>query len=784
MRDWLSCAELADLALPGLPDSKRGWNEYVDREGWLARKDKARLRKGKGGGLEYHVELLPPAALACLAARAIGAVDLKNETLAAAAADPKAAQLTLPALESRDARLALIAAADRFARNASLSRRTADAAFCALYALDRLAIEPWIRRAVKRLSARTLMRWRAELKFGSASRLGVDRGAARRGKGALATAEGGEAKRYVLALVAHQPHLSADHVRECVAAKFAGFEPPPVRTFQHFLKGLKASEGALLAKITNPDAFKSRFRLSGTNSHPVSRLNELWMIDASPADALCVDGRHSLYVCVDIFSRRLSVQVTRTPRAESVALLMRRAILSWGVPERVKTDNGSDFKAKATQRLFASLRIETEASTPFSPEQKGHVERAIGTLQRDLMPLLPGFIGHSVKDRKVIEERKAFSARLGESDADAFCVELKAAELQRYCNDWADDRYAHRPHDGLSGATPFATAAAYPGQVKRIDDVRALDLLLAPIAGKDGLRTVGKTGLRIDHSFYIFAAAMPGTSAFVRMDPSDMGRAYVFEPDGETYLGEAVCPELAGVDPAEAVARARAEQKKLLEEGAKELRADMRKIKPRDLAAAVLGRAAENAAKIVAFPRAHEGYSTPALEAAGEARRGDGKAPEAIEPITGLPWSKAMEAFAQGREWEAERAELRAEVERDIVGAAADPEGNVEGLRARPTPAQKMALVRDVDARLRRGEPVGEAEKEWFHHFRRQPEYLGGLDSPSERYRHARFVRELIGMNVGPLWPTEERWYRDYAKTSEFAAYEKLYEDFGEGALR
>ena len=345
------------------------------------------------------------------------------------------------------------------------------------------------------------------------------------------------------------------------------------------------------------------------------------MIDASPADALCVDGRHSIYACVDILSRRLVIQVTRTPRAESVALLIRRAILAWGVPERVKTDNGSDFKAKATERLFASLRIEAEASAPFSPEQKGHIERAIGTLQRDLMPLLPGFIGHSVKDRKVIEERKAFSARLGESDAEAFCVELKAAELQRYCNEWADNRYAHRPHDGLSGATPFAVAAAYPGKVKRIDDVRALDLLLAPIAGKDGMRTVGKTGLRIDHSHYIFAGKMPGEPVFVRMDPADMGRAYVFEPDGETYLGEAVCPELAGVDPTQAVARARAEQKKLLEAGAKELRADMRKIKPRDLAQAVLGRAEENAAKIVAFPRGHDVYATPALDAAGEALR-------------------------------------------------------------------------------------------------------------------------------------------------------------------
>ncbi len=774
MRDWLSTQELAELALPGLPATRQGWDEFVEREGWLKHKDKVRLRKGKGGGLEYHVELLPAAALASYAARAIGAVELPNDQLAAAAADPTASQLTLPALESRDARLALLSAADRFARNASLSRRTADAAFCALYGLDRLAIEPWIKAAVKRLSARTLARWREQLKFGSPSRLGVDRGAARRGKGTLATAEGGEVRKYILALVAHQPHLSADHVRECVAAKFPQLSPPPVRTFQHFLKGLKASQGALLAKITNPDAFKSRFRLSGTNSHPVSRLNELWQIDASPADALCIDGRHSLYVCVDIFSRRLTIQVTRTPRAESVALLMRRAILAWGVPERVKTDNGSDFTAKATQRLFASLRIETEASTPFSPEQKGHVERAIGTLQRDLMPLLPGFIGHSVKDRKVIEERKAFSARLGESDADAFCVELKAEELQRFCSEWAENRYAHRPHEGLSGATPFAIAAAYPGKVKRIDDVRALDLLLAPIAGKDGLRTVGKTGLRIDHSLYIFAAAMPGTLVFVRMDPADMGRAFVFQPDGETYLGEAVCPELAGVDPAQAVAQARAEQKKLLEAGAAELRADMRKIKPRDQVHAVLGRAAEKAAKVVAFPRGHDAYATPALDAAGEATRLPPPAPALPSPDEARA---AMEQFEQRHDANV------AKVERELAGAQATSAGDVVALRARATAPQRMALFRELDALDRDGVVLSDGDMSWHAAFRRAPEFIGAMTTPSERYRHVQFLVAVRATGEA-LHSYEDRWLGHYRVGGEYETTAGLVADFGEAALR
>ncbi len=297
---------------------------------------------------------------------------------------------------------------------------------------------------------------------------------------------------------------------------------------------------------------------------------------------------------------------------------MRKAILEWGAPERLKLDNGSDFIAKASQRLFASLQIEVEFSGPFSPEQKGHVERAIGTLQHDLMPLLPGFVGHSVAHRKIIEERKAFSARLGQDDARAFAVELTAKELQERCDAWARDAYAHRAHSGLDGVTPFAKAASFAGKIRRIENARALDLLLAPLAGADGLRMVGKQGVRIDGSFYIPDGVLPGERVFVRMDPADMGRAYLFSTDGETYLCEAICPELAGVDPVKAVAAAKARQQQVLQESAREVRARMREIRPRDMVDAVLRQAAIDAGKLAVLPHRSETLETPALTAAAQ----------------------------------------------------------------------------------------------------------------------------------------------------------------------
>ena len=72
------------------------------------------------------------------------------------------------------------------------------------------------------------------------------------------------------------------------------------------------------------------------------------------------------------------------------------------------------------------------------------------------------------------------------------------------------DRYAHRAHGGIGKATPFQIYAASRDTVRRIENEAALAVLLAPVAGKDGLRQVGKLGIRIEGSHYLAPGIMPG----------------------------------------------------------------------------------------------------------------------------------------------------------------------------------------------------------------------------------------------------------------------------------
>lgn len=700
---FLSAAEIAAEKLPGLPTVKRAVNRLANSSRWISRP-----RAASGGGTEYAIDSLPPAARAAYVARHIEAVEIPASIARDAAAEPDAVHVNGNAASARDARLAVLTLADRIAQDAGIGHKRADRQFADLYNTSAIELAGWITDEIKSVTPRTLARWRAYAKAGQRSRLAVDRAASRRGTGVLDRANDGNVKLHILALIAKQPQLTAHHIRTLVADAFPEIcvtggvivELPPIRTFQQALKNWRDSYRNEIESIRNPDGFKNRVRFAARVANPAMRLNEVWQIDASPADVLTTDGRYTIYVCEDIYSRRLVATVTKTPRAAAVGQLIRKAILAWGVPDRIKTDNGSDFIAHATQRLFAALAIEHEKSAPFSPEQKGHIERAIGTMQRGLMRTLEGFIGHSVADRKVIENRKAFSARLGDAPEDMFQVNLSAAELQARVDDWCNDVYGRAPHSGLKGQTPFAVAAMAAGRVRRIEDVRALDMLLAPVPGKDGLRTVTKTGIRIDGAHYIGGFLNVGAQVLVRMDEEDMGRAFVYEADGETYLGEVVAPELAGIDPAKAIAAARAEQKRLIAERMDDVKKQARKIRAKDFADSIRRQSLRDEGKLIEFPKPEVSHDTPALAAARDAR---------------APHDVAQHAAGVAEL----AAQLRAE--------AAAPVASVTPLRQTETPHQRWNRARAIEASVVRNEFVEPAELLWLGEYRQGYEYRGFL---------------------------------------------------------
>ena len=682
MSEWLSPREIADMRLPGLGHSVQAVHSRAFREGWKDARSGTgeplcRARQGRGGGFEFHISLLPTVARMRLEARA-------GKTRPAEESDQDAALLKARDLSRRDARLFVLSRADEFHRaHPDLNRRQADEGYSALYNSGAGQAPDWVRRMVKALSRPTLERWRS-LRTAGRLDLVAGRYSMRQGAQAIERMKGGEVATFIGALIVKQPFLNAAHVRAIVEGRFGEElgEMPSERTFQRFMAGWRDKNALALRKLTDPDGYKSSARLSGNNSNAhVTALNQLWEIDASPADVLTTDGRHAVYVAVDIFSRRMMTLVTKTPRTEATLLLIRRAILVWGVPQTIKTDNGSDFTSQRFVAAMNSVGIAHDVSAPFSPEQKGTVERAIGSLQRGLMTLLDGFIGHSVADRKKIEGRKAFAARLGETDEGMFQVSMTAAELQDRCDKWCEEFYAHRPHAGLNGETPFTRAQSYRGLVSRIENERALDLLLQVA----GWRQATKQGLRLDNGWFISPHLLPGMRVFCRQDPEDMGRLHCFESEAGAFITTAICPERAGIDPKAAIKAARERQSEIIAERSKEVRSAARKIKPRDMVDWLQQGARRKSAALTAFPQRGTAHDSAALSAAADAAAADG-APLALP----------------------------------VVQASVEA-GNVVAMPE--TPRRRFTRAVKLEQAIEAGDTIDTAEALWLGGYQKTPEY-------------------------------------------------------------
>lgn len=231
MQMWFSAAELAELAacgqLNGIPTTRRGVNALAAREAWERHAGLCRARSGQGGGLEYHLDVLPLSTRLAWIGRhfPISEADTRVEL--------DDAPLSMKARAQRDAKRVLVRLADRLKREQHLSVMAADGLFAALFNAGRMDVPAWLKAEVRSLSARSLARWRAA----PAEALAYDPASARKGTGRLDRALDGRVKAFVLAAIAKKPFISATDVRNMISHEFGQLiTVPPPRTVQQTLR--------------------------------------------------------------------------------------------------------------------------------------------------------------------------------------------------------------------------------------------------------------------------------------------------------------------------------------------------------------------------------------------------------------------------------------------------------------------------------------------------------------------------------------------------------------------
>ena len=612
MSSWYTAPELAKLDLPGLPATKQNMIARARSEQWVSQP-----RRARGGGKEYHVSSLPEVARIALARRAVDP-DAPYEPREG---DPSFTPCTRGSRNRGQARLYVVNMFLVFAAAASLQGGYARAGFCHLYnnptGEHDLHIPEWVRDYIYRTNVRTLEGWVRKAKREGIEALAGNYGH-RRGKGTIDSQPA--IRDFCATQIETRSQLTANQLVRGIEAQFG--EKLSKRTVQRWMQSFKEANAARLLSLHDPDKHKSKFQSAfGSSSESVVAPNQVWEIDATPADVMTLEAdgsrrRMNITGIIDVYTRRAHVVVTDTPKAIAATAVTRKAIIDWGVPDLIKTDNGKDFVSAHFKRALHDLNIKQKLCPPFTPEGKPHIERFFGTMARDLLSILPGFVGHNVSDRKSIEARRSFAQRFGSPD-EVIDVQMSAEQLQSVCDIWLETNYERQEHNGLQGKTPFEVAYLWKGGIRTIPNDRILDLMLMEAPDKDGFRVIGKKGIRVERTAFIAPELGPrvGEKVHVRIDPCDMGHIHVYTPDGE-FICVAEAPERTGADRQKIAIEARRLQKQMMSNARADAKRRARQFKPHLLADQLLDQAARASNTVVAFPNASTPHETDATRAA------------------------------------------------------------------------------------------------------------------------------------------------------------------------
>lgn len=467
------------------------------------------------------------------------------------------------------------------------------------------------------ISTDSLRRWARTLKSHGAAALAGSYGN-RAGSGRID--RDNAINEFAIGLLAEKPHINARHLHQAIWARFGDRLSVSERTVRQWLSSWKSDNRQVFTALANPDQWKNKYMSAqGRSDMDAARINERWEFDGTPSDVMLLDGRANIVGIIDVWSRRAKLHVSKTASSEAVCCAMRRALLDWGVPERAKLDNGTDYVSQRVQRVFSGLQVQVRLSAPFSPWEKPHIERFFHTFSHDLLELLPGYVGHNVAEAQELRARVSFAERLFKKNAAPVEIKMTAAELQQFCDRWIRDVYEMESRNGLDGMTVFQRVASANFEPRRVVDERALDMLMAEAPGsRDGMYRVAKKGLRINGLDYASPelALLVGEHVKVLLT-DELGQVVVYHDGAFACVAE--CPEVMGTSRQEIAIEAKARQKAAVEAKKREIKALGRKAGTKEIAWEILDAKKREREQVAMMPAPNVAHFTPALEAAREA---------------------------------------------------------------------------------------------------------------------------------------------------------------------
>ena len=123
----------------------------------------------------------------------------------------------------------------------------------------------------------------------------------------------------------------------------------------------------------------ARDRPARATPHPWTPATQPW--ERIHIDYCQFDSRDWL-VIVDSFTKWVEVYKMNSTTSEKTIEVLRRLFATFGIPQVIVSDNGTQFTSHEFDHFTTSNRIKHIRSAPYSPKSNGAAEAAVGTFKR------------------------------------------------------------------------------------------------------------------------------------------------------------------------------------------------------------------------------------------------------------------------------------------------------------------------------------------------------------------------------------------------------------------
>lgn len=581
-KTWFSADELASMDLPGLPKSKRRVNIRIDEEKWALAVDGeglplARKREGRGGGMEYHLSLLPKSARVELVRRGVVMDAEFHQTPAASQKWRWFEQQSEKTREEAMRRLSIVDDVEALVA-AGMGKGAAVAASARTHVVSEATIWNWL-KLVEGIAPSDRLPCIAPQRRGGGSEAQIP----------------ADIWEIFLSdyLRAEKPTMTSVYDRTVRIAELQGITLPHVKTFKRKLER-EIDKRVIIARRDGAEALR---RSVPAQTRTVADLHamELLNIDGHKFDVFVrwEDGRISRPMGVaiqDVFSRKmLAVRIGETENKDLTRLAFGDVFRDFGIPKACLMDNGRAFASKAITGgaktrfrfkikdedpagLLTSLGIAIHWATPYRGQSKP-IERAFRDFC-DRVAKHPKFHGAYTGNRPDAKPDNYGSSAV----PIALFREVLAEELAMH-----NAREGRRTEmaNGRSFDAVFNESYALNPIGKATPEQMRMALLAAEQVTVD--RRTGEISLYKNRYWSPAMSQYHGRKVTVRFDPDDLhGNIHVYDLAG-AYLTEAQLIEASGFTDT-AAARDRQRFEGQLRKSVRESEANLRLLDARELA--------------------------------------------------------------------------------------------------------------------------------------------------------------------------------------------------------